>query len=131
MHNQIQQLEEHQFKRLGRVLGTYWDEDSLDRLFAQDDDERLRELEKEEGLPSWLGPKVKSRDIVLPLSIILQPNLTDALKKGYSSRHGINAPGWAVDASKEGALTDVFKWKPEEFVKFVHSVVVPIAPRAD
>jgi hypothetical protein len=130
MHTQIQQAEDQQFKRLGRLLGTYWDEDSLDRLFAQDDEDRLRELEKEDDLPSWLGPKQKSRDIMLPLSIIIQPNLTEALKKGYSSKHGINAPNWAVEASKEGKLTDVFAWKPEEFVKFVHSVVVPVAPKA-
>ena len=131
MHHQIQLHEDQQFKRLGQMLGTYWDEDSLDKLFAQDDDDRLRELEKEEGLPSWLGTKKKSKDISLPLSIVIQPNLTEALKKGYSNRHGINAPGWAVDASKEGQLADVFSWKPEEFVRFVKSVVAPVAPRAD
>lgn len=109
----------------------YWDEDSIEALFAHEAEDRLEQLEKEEGLDTWIKKRTKPKEMLTPLALILQPNFADALKKNYTSRYGITPPEWAREAGKEGQVADIFRWAPEDFVRFVGSVVAPIAPRAD
>lgn len=108
---------EEDFHQLGRILGVYWDPESLEGLF-QTPEERL--VSKREAS--------KDSTVFYPLAFLIEPKFIDILKKSTTRRYGINAPQWAKDAGAHGEMDNMFEWDVEKFMGFVSSVVDKVAP---
>jgi hypothetical protein len=105
--------EQESFKRYGRLLGNYWDIDSLENLFSEPD---LRESHRK-----------PQTEFFYPFSFLVNADFMDALRKSAGRKYGIAPPDWVKNAGDEN-FEDMFSWDAEDFVKFVGGVVGPRIP---
>ncbi len=108
----LQRKRDEDFKMLGRLLGNFWDEDSIEEFFREPDPRSMRQ---------------RQREFFYPFSFIVNADFMEGLKKSVGRKYGIAPPTWAKDDS---SFTDMFEWEPEDFLQFVSGVVDPHAPRS-
>jgi hypothetical protein len=114
MDYHLKAVDQENFKQYGRLLGNYWDADSIESLFAEPD---LRDRHKK-----------PQTEFFYPFAFIINADFMDALRKSVGRKYGIAPPDWVKDEGDEN-FEDMFSWDAEDFMKFVGGVVGPRIPR--
>lgn len=89
-------------REYGRMLGVYWHRDEVEATRTEN---RIRKVRK------------PPTEILTPLTMVMNPNIEDYVRKSFGRPKGIDAPRWV----KQDQMVDMFDTSPEEFIQFFAS----------
>lgn len=93
---------------LGRMLGTYWTREEME---ASRPENKIKRSSKP---PS---------ELLTPLTMVMNPNIEDYVRKSFGRAKGIDAPNWV----EQDDMVDLFDSSQEDFMQFFASRIAPMA----
>lgn len=93
--------EQKKFKSLGGVLGTHWDRETVEAMFAAPD-------KKAEAKPV--------DEIIIPLLLGSNPKIQDYLRKRFGRLKGIRPPSW-YEQTDRSEVVEGYDMERDKFVK--------------
>jgi len=102
----LRKAEEDYWERFGRTLGVIWHREDIDNMMKDEKN------------------KTPTDTVFLPLSMVMQPNIVDALKKMFgNNRSKIGSGDYVPKAGEE--IVELGDFDKETFKKLIGNVVIP------
>lgn len=101
------QVDRDRLRDLGKFLGVIWERDEVEAV-----------NEQEISRKKWTAPN----ELFMPLATIIEPTLTEHVKKMFGRKLGIDAPQWA----RRDEFVDLYEETDQEgFLNFIQQFIRP------
>lgn len=105
-------VEQQRLRALGSMLGIFWTREAAERLLA----------------PPQPGEMQRPlTELMLPLAVLMNPQVQEILKKTFGSRYGIDAPEWY--RADPGNVVEGYRQSREDFIR-VASLFTGLIPKS-
>lgn len=98
-------VSDDQFEHLGQMLGLIWKRDDMDA--AKEKSTKIK--------------RKAPNEIFIPLTVAIEPSITEHVRKMFGSKLGINPPTWA----KSSDMVDLFETDKDDFINFIKNFIRP------